>query len=399
MRWARIALICENYPPDSGGIATSAWRLAHSVASEAEVHVVRFPAGDPVPSLQHTVVWEAPGLAVHEIRPFVNGWSRPPSSSEKARILRQVSRHLAEVLGAEGIDLVHGFGLQNAGLVAACASRLLRLPLVQSLRGNDIGRNAFDGLRREPLARALAAAQVIVPVNRWLARLVEAHFPGLVERMQVIPNGVDAESLAQAPEASEGRPAEWAAPVVGFLGKLREKKGPHVIAEVVRRFLEPRGGTLLVLGEVDLTLFHEAGWRGDGLRAGRVVVAPPRDRRELGGFLRACDFLVFPSLDDGMANGLLEAMACGRPVVCSTLFDDMVRDGLEGRLVSPLNPDAWIAACEALWQDPEGRRALGIAAQERVGRDFSPAAERAAWLALYATTLKAGTWSNASAFP
>ncbi len=391
-------MICENYPPDGGGIATSAWRLAHSLASEVEVHVVRFPPGAPVLSLQHTVVREAPALAVHEIRPFVNGWSRPPSSPEKARILCRASRHLAEVLGAEGIDLVHGFGLQNAGLVAACASRLLRLPLVQSLRGNDIGRNAFDGLRREPLARALATARIIVPVNRWLARLAEAHFPGLGERIQVIPNGVDAESLARAPEASESPSADWATPVVGFLGKLREKKGPHVIAEIVRRFLGPRGGTLLVLGEVDLALFHEAGWRGGDLRAGRVVVAPLQDRRAAGRLIRACDFLVFPSLDDGMANGLLEAMACGRPVICSPLFDDVVRDGIEGRLVSPLDPDAWIAACEALWQDPEGRKALGIAAQERVRRNFSPAAERAAWLALYATALKAGTWSNASAF-
>jgi len=397
MRPVRIALVCENYPPDDGGIATSAWRIAHELAPEAEVHVIRFPAGDPVPSIRHTVVREAPGLSVHEIQPFVNGWSRSPSSQERAGILRRATEHLAGALAAEEIDVIHGFGLQNAGLIAAGASRLLGLPLVQSLRGNDIGRNAFDGLRRAPLGRALAAAHSIVPVNRWLARLIEVHFPKLAERAQVIPNGVDAESLTPGPEASAGQEDDFAAPVVGFLGKLREKKGPHVVSEIVRRFVAPRGGTMLLLGDVNLGLFRETGWSGAGLVDGRAAVVRPHGRGELVRLLHRCDFLVFPSLDDGMANGLLEAMACGRPVICSPLFDDVVREGVEGHLVSPLDPDAWVLACEALWWDPERRRTLGLAARERVRRDFSLAVERAAWLDLYATILKAGAWSTASA--
>ncbi len=387
MSRSRVALVCENFPPDGGGIAASARRMARTLAPHVEIHVVRFPAGDPSPGFRHEAVDEGGGLWVHAIQPFVNGWSRRPAPAEKARTLRQAACGLAEILRAEGIDLVHGFGLQNAGLVAASASRLSGLPLIQSLRGNDIGRNAFDGLRRTPLAAALAPAWIIAPVNRWLARLVDAHFPDLSGRVRVVANGVDVDLLS-ARGPSETREARRAGPVVGFLGQLREKKGPHVVAEVARRFLGPRGGTLLLLGGLDLALFHEAGWNGGELPPRCLLRRSLGDRRELSRALDACDFLLFPSLDDGMANALLEAMARGRPVIASPLFDDVVRDGVEGLLVPPLEPAAWVAACEALWADPARRQALGLAARERVRAEFTAAAERDAWLRLYAAVLE-----------
>jgi len=114
-------------------------------------------------------------------------------------------------------------------------------------------------------------------------------------------------------------------------------------------------------------------------------VRPARD--ELSDVLLQCDFLIFPSLDDGMANGLLEAMACARPVICSPVFDDVVRHGVEGLVAPALDPQAWIAACEALWGNAEYRRSLGQAARERVARDFTLDAERRRWLKLYAEIL------------
>lgn len=382
----RVAIICENYLPDTGGIAKSAERLALSLSSMVNVHVVCFPRGNPDQPHSYSVRKDSNNLFVHEVTPFVNGWTIPSDPRRRAAILQQAANRLVSILATEQIDVVHGFGLQNAGLVAASASHLLGLPLVQSVRGNDVGRNAFDGTRRQPLALALASAKVVVAVNRWIAELLKTNFPWIDGRVRVISNGVKTavplgdylnkeltSSLRLCPNA----------PVVGFVGTLREKKGPHLFSMLVQDFISVHNGRLLIIGDVDLALFREVGWTGGILNEDFVTIRRARDWAELYTLISLCDWLVFPSLDDGMANGLLEAMACVRPVVCSPVFSDVVRNWQDGIIASPLNPSTYVSICEMLWKSPEVRRNLGESAQQRVEQNFSAARESKAWVNLY----------------
>jgi glycosyltransferase involved in cell wall biosynthesis len=97
------------------------------------------------------------------------------------------------------------------------------------------------------------------------------------------------------------------------------------------------------------------------------------------------DLAVFPSLWDGTPNALLEAMACGRPVLAAAVggIRDVVEDGRSGRRLEPAALGGFAASALALAEAPE-REALGRGARERVEAAFSLEAERKALLEAYA---------------
>ncbi len=112
---------------------------------------------------------------------------------------------------------------------------------------------------------------------------------------------------------------------------------------------------------------------------GEIAPALVRER------LYASDVLVHLSLAEGLPTVILEAMACGVPVVATDVGGtrEAVTDGVEGFLVPPREPGAAAAALERLWRDPGLRAQMGAAGRARVGADFGSDAEAARFLALY----------------
>jgi glycosyltransferase involved in cell wall biosynthesis len=82
---------------------------------------------------------------------------------------------------------------------------------------------------------------------------------------------------------------------------------------------------------------------------------------------------VLPSIEEGMALVLLQAMACGLPVICTpnTGGEDIIRDGVEGFIVPIRNPQAIREKILRLYEHREGHRGMAEAAFQRVHSDFS----------------------------
>ncbi|PYQ23920.1 MAG: hypothetical protein DMF81_07170 [Acidobacteria bacterium] len=182
--------------------------------------------------------------------------------------------------------------------------------------------------------------------------------------IRVVPSGVDLERYS--PGTSHSTSA-WPGPGLRLLhvGRLHPQKGHRILLEALA-LLCARGAQvgLALVGEGPLG----AELAGQASRLGlddRVRFLGRRDDvREL---LRAADVFVFPSLYEAAGIALLEAMACGAPVVASRTggIVEIVRDGLDGLLVAPGDAGELANAVGRLTDDPALRVRLGASARRR----------------------------------
>lgn len=215
------------------------------------------------------------------------------------------------------------------------------------------------------------------------------------EHLRIIPSGVDCEHF-RAPDAAQRQAARSRLGLaredflVGSVGMLEERKGHRyllaAIAGANRNYAKSLPIKCVLAGD---------GSRRDELRALArnlqianhiLFLGMIGDARQV---LDALDLFVFPSLKEGLGVALLEAMACGLPVIASRVGGvlDSVEDGVSGVLVPPSNPEAMTAAIAALRDDPNRRLQLGRAARNRVLESFSMDAMTTKTIELYGACL------------
>jgi len=112
---------------------------------------------------------------------------------------------------------------------------------------------------------------------------------------------------------------------------------------------------------------------------------PPEEVRRI---LWNSDAFILASLSEGISNAALEAMACGLPVVASDSggMREAIREGVDGYLVAPRDPQALANALQKLVQ-PQVRRLLGEAGRVRIEQDFSLDSQTDRFVELYDSVL------------
>jgi glycosyltransferase involved in cell wall biosynthesis len=370
----RVALLSDRFPPQAGGLAAATARIARGLA-EAGDEVEAFALHDDGLPGEVRIERGPAGLQVLRLSA-----SRRPQDSA-AELFELIARRHA----ARPFDLVHGFYLVRSGFLAAYAGGFLGLPSVVSARGNDLDRSVFDGEAGAHVLRALELATCVTGVSQELVRKAR----GLCPRARVlcVPNGVDSRVFrpTRADEALRRALGLAGRQVLGFSGEARVKKGLVPLLEA----------TALLAGDRPISLLLAGGVRKDdaGLLAVfrkrqpavHVVELEQRPAAQLAAVYALMDVFVHPSLRDGLPNALLEAMACGRPVVAARAggIPDVVRDGRDGLLVEPGDARGLQAACSAVLDDPARAAAFGRAGRARVRRAFTPEAEIRSYRELY----------------
>jgi len=149
-----------------------------------------------------------------------------------------------------------------------------------------------------------------------------------------------------------------------FSGALIERKGIHYLLDAWHR-LNLKNAELWLLGSV-----HEQAkphlqnfWR-DNIR----LIGFARDVEK---YLNQATIHVFPSQLEGSAKVTYEAAACGLPQVVTRQSGDVVRDGIDGIIVSPGNVDAIAAGIEHLYRHPDVVAEMAVAARQRVVENFT----------------------------
>lgn len=319
-----ILLVTERFPPQRGGVGISAMRLAEGLAG----HVTRFDVAHLTSDLAPGEVVQSEGRGY---RVFSVG--RAAREDESMQLLETVVHGLH---ARHRYSLLHGFYAAPTGAVAVLAARSLGLPSILSVRGNDVDRGIYQAGRGAVLIWALQAATRVVAVSSALARRV-CVLAGR-DDVRYVPNAVDPDLFR--PEPRDERllrhldlPHHTA--LVAFSGEMRLKKGMYPLLSAVDAL---PGITLLLIGGVRKDERHAfEHWEAHSVSASARVREVPydRDRDSLRALYNTADLLVFPSLWEGMPNGVLEAMACARPVLATGVggMADVIEDGRNGFLI------------------------------------------------------------------
>ncbi|HJQ60557.1 MAG TPA: glycosyltransferase family 4 protein [Vineibacter sp.] len=205
---------------------------------------------------------------------------------------------------------------------------------------------------------ALLADRVVVPSDYVRDSLIEnGRDPSSIE---LLPFPIDTErfSPAAAPRA-DGKVRAL------FVGQIGMRKGVKYILEAVKRLARPELDVVLVGGLVD---------GGDWLRpyAGLYRHIANVPYAEMPAIFRAADVFVFPSLHEGSAMAVNEALASGLPCIVTPNAGAIVRDGVEGFVV-PLRDTGAVADRLARLADQAAlRQQMGAAARARAeAHDFA----------------------------
>lgn len=265
---------------------------------------------------------------------------------------------------ARDYDLVHAHGLRGAW-IAGPAARRARVPFL--FTAHNLA-PAPSALVRALFGWALKGHSAAIAVSAAVAASLSAY---AIDRVQVIPGGIDADGLRAGADASRARAAfgiPEGAPLVAGAGRLAPEKGFATLIEASPRIAREGGAIVVIAGDGPLRerLDDLARSRGGAARlAGRM------DRP--GDLLAAADVVAAPSLQEGLGLVPIEAMALGKPVVASDVggLAEVVEHGVTGLLTPPGDPGALADAVLSLLRDAAMREAMGEAGRRRVLERFT----------------------------
>jgi glycosyltransferase involved in cell wall biosynthesis len=304
-------------------------------------------------------------------------YRRPPESGETVEVLYRLERHRFPRLPWDSIGtagnpfvwrirkavrrspapVVHlGSHLFFATLFGAWGARRSGKAIVLSVHGVRAVRSRFVNLLQEAWLQTIARY-----LFRRADRVVCLTTP---DRDEVLRYGARAERTVKLFNSYNERlffPGRTEGPTVLWVGRHVEEKG-------IRHLLEAWATVQAKAPEAELVLVGDGPLKADA-------------QAEVARRLRGCQVFVLPSLKEGFPISLVEAMACGKPVVTTTGLEEIVEGA--GVTVPPRDPPALAAALLRYLQDDALAARAGEAGARRARERYSLARLGDAYLEVY----------------
>jgi len=302
--------------------------------------------------------------------------------AEGGRGFTRLALDCARRLRGRRIDIVHAHRYKE-NLLATVVARMLHIRrTVTTVHG------VLEVNPRAPLRSRLVTAidrfnvrasfDAVVAVSAQMRTILLEWFDVRPDRLRLIYNGIEMPQDWK-PVEQDGRPVVH----IGTVGRMVPVKGYHLFLELAahlhRRHPDVR---FSILGDGPM----QAELTGEAERLGIrdcIAFLPPQRDPQL--YYRGLDIYVNTSLHEGLPLTVLEAMACGIPVVAAEVggIPEVVRHGEHGFLVEGRQARTFAACCERLIEDRALRRTMGQSARARVAEAFGRERMAASYRALY----------------
>ncbi len=243
-------------------------------------------------------------------------------------------------------DLIDSHYFYPDGVAAVRMARAFDKPVTITARGTDLNLLPQYPVPRRQIVWAATHAQGLITVCQALKdELIALDIPD--DKIRVLRNGVDLEMFQPADRDSARETLGLTGRTLLSVGLLIERKGHDLIVSALRHLPDT---TLLIAGDGPERASLEKLAADEGV-AGRVRFLGRVGHASLRDVYGAVDALVLASSREGWANVLLEAMACGTPVVASNVWGtpEIVADPVAGVLMANRTPNDLADAVEALF--------------------------------------------------
>lgn len=254
-------------------------------------------------------------------------------------------------------DIIHAYFIYRPGYVAAVLGKLFRKPVIISATGTDTHQNLSreNSLIRRRTISAIRWSNYIIPNSEYLRKLIAEE--GFGNKTYVNPRGFSrdlffpmdkigcCDRLSLDPEKN----------ILLYIGNLVPIKGTDVLIEAFKIVRDKENNVeLIIIGDGSERELLEQQVRDGGLEE-IVFFFGRKDHTDIPLYVNACDLLVVPSRNEGRSVTIIEALACGKPVVASSVggIPETIVNNKLGILVEKDNPlalaDGIIKALKKSW--------------------------------------------------
>lgn len=341
----RIAIIINLFPPKwLAGTELATYHLAEHLAKKGhEIHVITSQDEGTAENSYEK------GFYIHRL------------SKKNIRFLSPLLfwKDIFWIIQRIKPDIVHGQDI-SSGIPALLTKKLLKIPFLIYGRGTDV--YDPDWFAKLTIKTIIKNADSVIALTSDMKKAMQAIYD---RDISVISNGIELNNYTNEPPVQNVGGSEKR---ILFVGRLHPIKGVQYLLQAMQIVhAEMPDVRLILVGDGEEREYLESLTDRLEIR-GCVEFAGRVPHEKIQGYLGQADVFVLPSLSEGFPNVILEAMACGLPIVTTKVggIPDIVTDGVNGYLVDAKNPDAIAEKILILLQNGQLSEEISIKNKEKV---------------------------------
>jgi len=349
----KIAMVGQ-FPPHVGGVGVHIHTLAKQLVKQNhEVYVITYPHKD-INDIDGIHVIGTTGLDVPGIRGLM--------------FRRNAKKALNDLVEKEDIDIIHGHYLYPAGAAAVDVGKKHNIKTYVTAHGSDM----FELYKSHPLIRPIIkkviknADGVFAVSNALKQEIIKTGIEGISDKVKLSWNSVDIDKFS--PEVNNSFKKEHNLedkPIVLFVGNLIKRKNVDSLLEAKK--IAKTDYYLVIVG--DGPLYKQLTKKVNDENIPDVLFTGSRN--DVENIIPSCDVLILPPFSESFGLVLIEALACGKPVIGSDVggIVEIITDDV-GLLIDPNNINSISGAIDKMIGDEDFRNALSLNARNRA-KEFS----------------------------
>ena len=362
-----ILLLNYEFPPAGGGAGFATYNIGRELVQ----------MGVKVDVLTSRIEGEADGAILDGMRIYrVPSWRKGIHDCGMLGAYSYVGfalRKRSKLVKSTKYDLEHFFFSLPTGILSLSPVQKRKHPYIVSLRGSDVPE--YDPFNQKlekvhkillPLTKSIwRNASAVVALSQGLKDIALKTAPD--QEIDIISNGIEIDHFyPAATEKKQNGPLKLIT-----VSRLLERKGIHHLLEAIAK-PSPLPVTLTIVGtgsyEEELRRICAELDLND-----RVNFTGFIRRDELPELYRQYDVFALPSQTESFGLVFAEAMSCGLPIIGTFVggIPELVRHEIDGILVNPAKPGEIRESLETMVNNPEKRKAMGVAARQRIEEKYS----------------------------